>query len=406
MRCGLIGRKLGHSFSPEIHRELADYPYALYELEPEDVESFVRHGEAEAFNVTIPYKELVLPMMDELSETARRIGSVNTVVRRTDGSLYGDNTDAEGMRCMFSRAGFCMKGKKVLVLGSGGSSRTAVDVLRGLGASPVVISRSGENHYGNLHLHADAAYIVNTTPVGMYPACPARPLDIDLFPRLEGVADIIYNPARTQLLLDAEARGIPCTNGLSMLVSQARAAAEIFLGKAISPEKVEEIIRKIETATQNIILIGMPGCGKSTVGELLAKALDRPFLDADAELSREDGRPVPEIIRTDGEEAFRRKETEVCRRLGMRSGCVIACGGGVVTREENYPLLHQNGRIVYIDRPVEELSCEGRPISQAKSPAVLAAERIPLYRAWCDICVASGESPELTAKEILKELNR
>ncbi len=404
MRCGLIGRKLAHSFSPEIHAELDSYEYKLYELEPEAVENFVRQGPLDAFNVTIPYKETVLPMMDELSDRARRIGSVNTVVRRPDGTLFGDNTDAEGMLYMFHRAGFSMTGKKVLVLGSGGSSRTACAVLNDLGAKPVVISRSGENNYNNLHLHADAEYIVNTTPVGMYPNCGVSPLAIADFPRLRGVADIIYNPARTKLLLDCEKAGIPCINGLTMLVDQGRRASEIFTGKPIPAASTDAIVAKIARRTENIVLIGMPGCGKSTVGRLIAEKLGRSFLDADTELSKRAGRSVPEIINRDGEDAFRRLETECAAELGKRSGAVIACGGGVVTREENYSLYHQNGIILWIDRPLEELSTEGRPISISRSVGVLYAERMPKYRKWSDITITAAKTAEETARLALEAL--
>ena len=404
MRCGLIGRKLAHSFSPEIHAELDSYEYKLYELEPEAVENFVRQGPLDAFNVTISYKETVLPMMDELSDRARRIGSVNTVVRRPDGTLFGDNTDAEGMLYMFHRAGFSMSGKKVLVLGSGGSSRTACAVLNDLGANPVVISRSGKNNYNNLHLHADAEYIVNTTPVGMYPNCGVSPLAIADFPQLRGVADIIYNPARTKLLLDCEKAGIPCINGLTMLVDQGRRASEIFTGKPIPAASTDAIVAKIARRTENIVLIGMPGCGKSTVGRLIAEKLGRSFLDADMELSKRAGRSVPEIINRDGEDAFRRLETECAAELGKRSGAVIACGGGVVTREENYFLYHQNGIILWLDRPLGELPTEGRPISQSRSVEALYAERMPKYRKWSDITVVAAKTAEETARLVLEAL--
>ena len=404
MRCGLIGRKLAHSFSPEIHAELDSYEYKLYELEPEAVEDFVRRGPLDAFNVTIPYKETVLPMMDELSDRARRIGSVNTVVRRPDGTLFGDNTDAEGMLYMFRRAGFCMTGKKVLVLGSGGSSRTACAVLKDLGAHPVVISRTGGNNYGNLNLHDDAEYIVNTTPVGMYPNCGVSPVDIADFPQLRGVADIIYNPARTKLLIDCETAGIPCINGLTMLVDQGRRASEIFTGKNIPESTTDGIVAGIARRMENIVFIGMPGCGKSTVGKCIAEKLGRPFYDADAELAARAGRTVPEIIRTDGEDAFRRLETECAAELGKRSGTVIACGGGVVTREENYFLYHQNGIILWLDRPLGELPTEGRPISQSRSVEALYAERMPKYRKWSDITVSAAETAEKTAELVLEAL--
>lgn len=406
MRCGLIGRRLAHSFSPAIHRELADYPYELCELEPGQVEDFVRKGPLDAFNVTIPYKETVLPMMDALSERAARIGSVNTVVRRADGTLFGDNTDADGMLCMLSRPGFEVAGKKVLVLGSGGSCRTALAVLERLGARPVVISRRGENNYQNLSRHADAAYVLNTTPVGMYPANGERPLDIAAFPVLEGVADLIYNPARTRLLLDAEDRGLATVNGLPMLVEQARAAAEIFTGRPVPQQAGARILRKISFDMQNVLLIGMPGCGKSTQGAALAAALGRPFADADAELEAAQGRSIPDIIKNEGESAFRAMETAALAALCARSGQVIACGGGVVTRAENRALLHQNGIILYLERPTEQLAVEGRPLSLARTPEVLARERLPLYEAWADVRVRVEGTAESVTEHILEVLRK
>ena len=262
---GLLGERLGHSFSPAIHRQLAGYDYQLVELPPEEVEPFLRAGRFRGLNVTIPYKKTVMACCDALSPAARRIGSVNTLLRRPDGTLYGDNTDYDGFRYLLQAAGARVQGKKALVLGSGGASLTVHTVLADLGARETVgISRSGPDNYENLDRHADAQLIVNATPVGMYPNTGVSPVDLDRFPSCEGVFDLIYNPARTQLLLDAERRGLLCSNGLGMLVAQAKAAAERFLGRAIPDSRVEEITRQMERQTQNLLLIGMPGCGKTT----------------------------------------------------------------------------------------------------------------------------------------------
>ena len=270
MKCGLLGRKLGHSYSPEIHAHLGEYPYVLFEKEPEQLQAFLRSGDFTGINVTVPYKKAVIPFLDELTDRAQRLGAVNTVVQR-NGKLIGHNTDFFGFAAMLRASGLNVRGKKVLVLGSGGASNTAVAVLKEAGADAVVISRSGENHYGNLQLHSDAAVIVNTTPVGMYPNVGISPIDLSLFPHLEGVLDVIYNPARTQLLMDAESRGLIAMNGLLMLVAQAKEAAEWFTSSQIPDARIQEIYALLRRKMENIILIGMPGSGKSTVGR------PRPF---------------------------------------------------------------------------------------------------------------------------------
>lgn len=399
-RFGLLGEHLSHSFSVPIHRALGGYPYELYEVPPEEVEAFVRRGDPAGFNVTIPYKERVLPLMDELTDRARAVGSVNTVLRRPDGSLLGDNTDVFGMAYMLR--GFDLSGAKVLILGSGGSRRTAEWVLPALGAAYVtVISRSGEDNYTDLDRHADADFILNTTPVGMFPNNGEAPLSLDGFPRLRGVADLIYNPARTRLLLDAEARGIPTAGGLPMLVEQARRAAELFGGEPIPAERTGEIADRMRRDAENMVLIGMPGCGKTTVGRALAALARRPFYDCDEEIAREAGLSVPDLIAREGENAFRRRETEALSRLTRLSGAVIATGGGCVTRRENRDLLRQNGRVYYLSRPLRELTAEGRPISQREGIVPLFSAREPLYRAWSDASVPVTH-PEATAREILR----
>lgn len=403
MECGLLGRRLGHSFSPQIHGYLGDYSYRLFEVEPENLEAFLREGTFHGLNVTIPYKKAVIPFLDELSPRAQALGAVNTVVRREDGSLVGHNTDFFGFRSLAERSGIPFAGRKALVLGSGGASNTVQAVLRELGAETTVISRTGENNYGNLERHEDASVIVNTTPVGMYPNVEEAPLTLSRFPHLEGVLDVIYNPIRTGLLLEAEKLGIPHENGLWMLVAQAKESAEWFTGKTIPDEKIRQIYTALRRQTENLILIGMPGCGKTTVGKLLAERTGKVFVDADAEVERAAGRPITQIIPQEGEEAFRALETETLADLGKRSGQVIATGGGCVTRERNYPLLHRCGTIVRLDRPVSSLEKEGRPLSQAGSLESMLRIRDPMYRRFADFTVDNSGTPEDTVREILRK---
>ena len=404
MKCGLLGRKLGHSYSPQIHSNLGDYPYVLFEKEPEEIEDFLKNGDFTGINVTIPYKKEVIPYLDELTPTARKMGAVNTVVRRADGTLLGHNTDHFGFASMVRRSGLDVTGKKALVLGSGGASNTAVAVLQDLGARVVIISRSGENNYENLHLHADASVIVNTTPVGMYPNVGTSPVDLARFPKLEGVLDVVYNPARTQLLLDAEKLGIPAENGLWMLVAQAKESAEYFTGNPISDSMIAHIHRKLSAQMQNIVLIGMPGCGKSTIGNMLSKNLQRKFVDSDAEIVRLAGKPIPLIFAEDGEEVFRQWETRALAELGKQSGLIIATGGGCVTRQRNYPLLHQNGTVFWLQRALDTLPTEGRPLSQANKLADMYAVRKPMYEAFTDLCVDNNGSADDTVAAILAKL--
>ena len=354
--------------------------------------------------MTIPYKKEVIPYLDELTPTARKMGAVNTIVRRADGTLLGHNTDHFGFASMVRRSGLDVTGKKALVLGSGGASNTAVAVLQDLGARVVIISRSGENNYENLHLHADASVIVNTTPVGMYPNVGTSPVDPARFSKLEGVLDVVYNPARTQLLLDAEKLGIPAENGLWMLVAQAKESAEYFTGNPISDSMIAHIHRKLSAQMQNIVLIGMPGCGKSTIGNMLSKKLERKFADADAEIVHLAGKPIPLIFAEDGEEVFRQWETRALAELGKQSGLIIATGGGCVTRQRNYPLLHQNGTVFWIQRALDTLPTEGRPLSQANKLADMYAVRKPMYEAFADFCVDNNGNADDTVAAILAKL--
>ena len=400
MKTGLLGRKLGHSYSPQIHAYVGDYSYELFEREPEDVESFLKNGDFTAINVTIPYKKTVMPSCI-LTDTAKYMGSVNTIVRQPDGSLLGHNTDYFGFTSMVQKSGLNVTGKKCLVLGSGGASVTAVKVLIEMGAAVVVISRSGEDNYENLHRHADAAVICNCTPVGMYPHNGVSPVDLDLFPNLEGVLDMIYNPARTKLLMDAADRGLVAENGLWMLVAQAKEAAEWFLNKKLPDSLIQFVYGKMRQQMENIILIGMPGCGKSTVGKALAEELGKQFVDADAELEKTFGKSIPDIFAEEGEAGFREKETTVLTELGKKSGLVIATGGGCVTQKRNYPLLHQNGTIFWLQRDLDVLPTEGRPLSLSNKLTDMYAVRKPLYEAFADHTIDNNGATEETVCQIL-----
>lgn len=386
LKCGLLGEKLGHSYSPQIHSMLADYEYKLFEKSPEELEAFLKSGEFDGLNVTIPYKKAVMPYCTELSPTAAQIGSVNTIVRRSDGSLYGDNTDAFGFENLIVHNGIEVKGKKALVLGTGGASVTAQAVLKNLGASEVVvISRRGEDNYENITKHRDAEIIANTTPVGMYPNNGKASVDLTQFPKLSGVLDVVYNPARTALLLQAERLGIPCAGGLYMLVSQAKRSCELFTGKSIPDSEIDRIERVLSHQMQNIVIIGMPGSGKTTVSTMLAEKLGRKILDTDTMVAEKAGVTIPEIFAAQGEAGFRRLETEVTAEVGKLSGNIISTGGGVVTVAENYELLHQNGVIVWIERDTNKLARDGRPISLSSDLNELYAARLPLYDRFADI---------------------
>ena len=404
-RCGLIGEKLGHSFSPAIHGKLADYEYRLYELSPEQVGPFLEKKEYDGLNVTIPYKKTVIPYCDELTEAAKSIGSVNTIVKRADGTLLGHNTDYDGIMWLLKNAGAQVQGKKAVVLGTGGASLTVQAALRNLGAAQVVvISRSGEENYENIARHADAKILVNATPVGMYPKTGVSPVDLDTFTALEGVFDVVYNPAKTQLLLEAEKRGIPCANGLGMLVAQAKAACERFTGQPVADEKVYTIKAEMERNTRNVMLIGMPGSGKSTVGAALAESLGRRLVDVDERIVEMAGCSIPEIFAKDGEEGFRQIEHQALCEVSKESGLVIATGGGVVTRPENLDPMRQNSLIVWLLRDTALLPKDGRPLSQANSLTEMFKVREPLYRAAADCIADNNGSLEDTVKQILEAM--
>ena len=368
MEYGLIGEKLGHSYSPQIHARLGDYRYELKEIAPEDLDAFLAGRGFKGLNVTIPYKQSVVPHCAELSDAAREVGSVNTLIVRPDGTLYGHNTDIGGFIHMLRETGIDPAGRKAAILGSGGTSLTARAAMRRMGArETVVVSRSGPVTYDALYAeHSDAEIVINATPVGMYPRNGVSPVDLDRLPKICGVVDVIYNPEKTKLILDAQARGIPAVSGLTMLVAQAREAAELFTGHPISPNAIASIRGEISAQTLNLVLIGMPGCGKSSLGQAIARSLNRPFADCDREIVRRAGMSIPDIFARQGEKAFRDLETEVVLDLCKQSGTVIATGGGAILREENVRAMRQNGRVCFIRRDIGNLPRSGRPLSSSE----------------------------------------
>ncbi len=398
MNYGCIGEKLSHSFSKEIHNKLFDYEYILKEIPREDLEEFMVKKAFQAINVTIPYKEAVIPYLDFVDETARQIGAVNTVVNR-DGKLYGYNTDFSGMRALIQKNNLCLENKKVLILGSGGTSKTAYAVAESLSAREIYrVSRDKKDgcitYADALNFHQDAEVIINTTPCGMYPKLNVAAVDIANFPKLSAVVDAVYNPLRSRLVCDAQEKGIPAVGGLYMLVAQAAFAAEHFIDTPVATEKIDEIYRELFSQKENIVLIGMPGSGKSTVGKALSQALDMAFADTDEVIVARAKMPIPEIFKKQGEKAFRDMETEAIFEVCKQQNTVIATGGGAVLWEENLKLLRQNGRIYFLDRPLSSIEAAAdRPLSSSREALEKRyAERYDIYVNSADVHLeASGD---------------
>ena len=405
MEYGLIGERLGHSHSPKIHKLLFGYDYVLRELEAEDLPSFLGARAFRGLNVTIPYKQAVIPFCDALGEAAERIGSVNTLVVRPDGRLCGENTDYDGMRYALECGKICLEGKHVLILGSGGTCRTARAVAEDLGAEQVtVVSRSGPVDYETAYTLQDAGVVINTTPVGMFPNNGTAPLDLSRFPGLTGVIDVVYNPLQTALLIQAEELGIPHVGGLPMLVAQARRSGELFTGTEVPRERQEAVCREIRGAVTNIVLTGMPGSGKSTVGQAVGKAMGRPFYDADTEIEKRTGMTIPDLFAHRGEAVFRDVEHQILRELGKKSGVVIATGGGAPCFARNLPPLWENGRVYCLRRPLDDLPTDGRPLSASRERLrEMAREREPFYRRASQVIVDNSGPLEQTVAEILTD---
>ena len=409
MKYGLIGERLGHSFSKSIHEALADYTYETCELEREALTEFFKKREFEAINVTIPYKEVVMELIDEIDPAALAIGAVNTVVKR-DGKLYGYNTDIYGMTKLFGHAGIEVGGKKVAILGTGGTSKTAYACANALGASEVIrvsrTSREDAISYEQLYAeHADAEIIVNTTPSGMYPTVEGCPVDLGKLPRVSGVIDAVYNPMRTELVMNALENGIAAEGGLYMLVAQAVKASELFIGRSYDEGATERVYQKICREKENVVLIGMPSSGKSSVGAVLKNALGRDFKDTDAEIVRREGEDIPSIFRERGESAFRDAESAAVAECARGSSLIIATGGGAILRKENVRALKRTGRLYFIDRPLELLIPTGdRPLSSTRAAVEERyRERYPIYKAVCDVHIDGSGSVGEVAERIIKE---
>ena len=409
MKYGLIGEKLGHSFSKEVHNKLFDYDYELKEIPQNELDLFLKQRAFKSINVTIPYKEKVIPYLDFISDIAKKIGAVNTVVNK-NGKLYGYNTDFWGLKSLIQKSGISLKDKKVLILGSGGTSKTAFAVTNSLGAKEVLqISRNKKDGfitYEDIYInHTDAQILINTTPCGMYPNIDVSPLDISAFERLEGLVDAIYNPLRSKLVCDAQKRGIKAVGGLYMLISQAVFAAEKFLDTNIEPQKTDAVYKSILNQKQNIVLVGMPGSGKTTVGKLLAKKLQLEFLDTDDLITEKYGN-ITDIFKTKGEAVFRNYETEVIKQLSAVAGKVIATGGGAVLRTQNTDLLKRNGRIYFLDRPLESIcATPDRPLSSnSQDLEKRFNERYDIYRNCADRHIISNGTETDTVNDVLEDI--
>lgn len=401
---GLLGRKLSHSISPEIHNLFCDYEYVLFEREPDELDEFFEKREFSGLNVTIPYKKDVIKYCAELSDTAEKIGSVNTITVREDGSLYGDNSDYFGFSYMIKQSKVEIKNKTVLVLGTGGASLTVKAVVNDMGAKEIIsVSRTGAVNYENVYDFNDADVIVNTTPVGMYPDNGKRVIDLSRFSSLSGCLDLIYNPSLTPFLYDAKNMGVPYVNGLTMLVAQAHMSAEKFIASAIPEEKIDKIVRELDSLRKNIVLIGMPGCGKSTVSALLGKTLNRRVVDTDSLVEESEKRKIPEIFSAEGEEYFRHAETKALAECTKKSSLVIATGGGAVLKEENRYYLKQNSVVIWLKRDFQRLATDGRPLSK-NIDAIKEMEKIrtPIYSSVADVHIEVDDDEQNTLAKILE----
>lgn len=409
MEYGCIGERLGHSFSAQIHSKLFDYKYELLEIAKEDLDAFMKAKDFKAINVTIPYKQDVIPYLDFIDERAKSIGAVNTIVNK-GGKLYGFNTDFSGLTALIKKAGVEIKNKKVLILGSGGTSKTAKAVAQSLGAKEVYrLSRNDSEdtitYDEALKNHTDAEVIINTTPCGMYPNLNGVAIDIDKFPSLSGVIDAVYNPLRSELVLKAREKGIKAMGGLYMLISQAAFAAEEFVGEKVAEKKVDRIYNEMVKEKENIVLIGMPSSGKTTVGRILADKLKKEFVDTDEEIAILFGKDIPQIFKEVGESGFRALESKAIETISSRQNLVLATGGGAILRKENVDNLKKNGRVYFIDRPLESLTVTSdRPLSSNKIDLQKRYnERYEIYKSSCDFAVCGDKTPEDFANMILEE---
>ena len=414
---GLIGKKLSHSWSAEIHKKLGSFPYQLHELSASELQGFLKDQPWQGLNVTIPYKKDAYALTDSSSEDAQAVGAANTLVKDVNGFIAADNTDVYGFEYLVKSLKVNLSQKKVMVLGAfGGAGQAICYALKKGGAYVVGVSRNPHESslyvdraitYDQLKFHYDAELLVNATPVGMFPHAGVSPLskeELSAFTSLQCVIDLIYNPLHSQLLLDAESLGILNANGLKMLVAQAAKASSLFLRQDVSGSQIENISRELHASKENIVLIGMPGVGKTSTGEALAKLLNRPWMDTDFLIMQKAHCEAATYLQTHGEAAFRRLEHEVIQEISSMSGSVISCGGGVFVTPSNYQALRQNGKLVYLTRPLEDLAIAGRPLSQSVGIQELAAKRLPLYEAWADLTFSCLGSPDADAKGLLDTL--
>lgn len=400
---GLIGRKLGHSYSVPIHKALGNDIYKLYEMEPEEIGAFVSNPDLGGINVTVPYKLEVMQYLDEISPEALEIGAVNTVVRR-EGRLYGYNTDEYGFRVMLDAAKISLSGKKVMILGDGGASKTAQYCAKQLGARKIVVIDVDNNTPEFLARHKDTEILINCTPVGMKPNYLRSAVELDRFPACEGVVDVIYNPLRTKLIMDAEKRGIKHIGGLLMLTAQAKRAHELFFDTAVSDDFSLKCASDLYKENENVVLVGMPGSGKSTVGRILGEISHRKVYELDEMIAEAAGKTIPEIFASEGEEGFRKIESQIVYEASKNNGAVIITGGGAVTREENYYPLHQNSRIYQIKRDLDTLATDGRPLSKdLETLKRMYAVRKPMYERFADVSFENSSTPEDCAKMIWED---
>lgn len=410
MEYGLIGEKLGHSFSKEIHNQIGNYNYELKEIPKTELEAFIKERNFKGINVTIPYKQDVIPFLDFVDDAAKEIGAVNTVVNR-EGKLFGYNTDFIGLKRLILSKKIDIEGKKVLILGTGGTSKTATAVAKSLKAGEIFIVSRKESpktitYEQAVSIHKDANIIINTTPCGMFPKIDETPISLESFEKLECVVDVIYNPLRTQLVLQALEYGINAIGGLYMLFQQAIAAEEYFFEKSVSFDKVEKIFKKIESDKKNIVLVGMPGCGKSTVGKKLASELNREYFDTDELITKKYGKTPADIICEKGEKAFRDIEAQICAEISMKQNVVISTGGGAVLRSENIFNLKKNGTVFFIDRNIDKIKPTGnRPLSDSrKKLEEVYKVRYPIYTKCADFCIKSDENISHTVEAIKSEI--
>lgn len=406
MKYGLIGEKLGHSYSVPIHKAFGVLDYELRPITRGELGAFLTGRDFLGLNVTIPYKTAVMPYCGEIDARAQAIGCVNTLVIGEDGVMRGYNTDYSGFELMAAKAGISFEGRKVLILGTGGTSKTAHAVVRAHGARDIVfVSREGETNYDNVYSkHPDTEIIINTTPVGMYPLCGKSPIGLERFVNLQGVLDVVYNPRRTAFQLEAEKLGLPHSDGLIMLVEQARLADELYTGRDIPPEETDRVCRLISQSIENIILTGMPGSGKTSIGQALAEKLGREFFDSDDVIVSRAGMSIPDIFSRFGEEHFRSLEREVISELGAKSGVIIATGGGVPVDPRNHAPLRQNGRIYHIERDLSLLALDGRPLSTSlEALREMQVKRAPFYAGLCDRRITNDGSVGDAAEKIMED---